>query len=166
MWFRFGTFLKFLSKSTNQHGVHSPFVFKYVTKCLYAKGKFSKDKTANVLLKSIGYFKVKTIYIHKNPDLEKLVEIHFPQVRPSENMVDILYTKYLDAHDLEKLLSNGKLHNDSMVLIDSIHEDPESELEWKNLIELPNITVSMDLFHCGVLFVRKEQVKEHFTIRI
>lgn len=30
-------YIKFLFKSTNQHGVHSPFVFNFVTKCLYAK---------------------------------------------------------------------------------------------------------------------------------
>ncbi len=30
---------KFLAASTNQHGVHSPFVFRLVTKCLYQKNK-------------------------------------------------------------------------------------------------------------------------------
>ena len=30
-------YLKFLFTSTNQHGVHSPFVYDLVTKCLYAK---------------------------------------------------------------------------------------------------------------------------------
>ncbi len=166
MWFRLFSFLKFLSKSKNEHGVHSPFVFSYVTQCLYSKQKFDQDKTANVLLKSIGYFNIKTLYINENPDFEELVKAQYPDIRPSENTVDLLFTKHLDAYGLDRLLSSGKLHNDSMVLIDSIHEDPESEQEWKDLIESPNISVSMDLFHCGVLFVRKEQVKEHFTIRI
>ncbi len=166
MWFRLFSFLKFLSKSKNEHGVHSPFVFSYVTQCLYSKQKFDQDKTADVLLKSIGYFNIKTLYINENPDFEELVKAQYPDIRPSENTVDLLFTKHLDAYGLDRLLSSGKLHNDSMVLIDSIHEDPESEQEWKDLIESPNISVSMDLFHCGVLFVRKEQVKEHFTIRI
>lgn len=166
MWFKFISFLKFLFKSKNEHGVHSPFVFGYVTQCLYSKQKFNQDKTADVLLKSIGYFNIKTLYINENPDLEELVKAQYPDIRPSENTVDLLFTKHLDAYGLDRLLSSGKLHNDSMILIDSIHEDPVSEHEWKNLIESSNITVSMDLFHCGVLFVRKEQVKEHFTIRI
>ncbi len=166
MWFRLFSFLKFLSKSKNEHGVHSPFVFSYVTQCLYSKQKFDQDKTADVLLKSIGYFDIKTIYINQNQDLEELIKAQYPSIRTSENTVDLLFSKHLDAYGLDRLLSSGKLHNDSMVLIDSIHEDPESEQEWKDLIESPNISVSMDLFHCGVLFVRKEQVKEHFTIRI
>jgi len=31
------TYLKFLKNSTNQHGVHSPFVYDLLTKCLYTK---------------------------------------------------------------------------------------------------------------------------------
>ncbi|WP_411768240.1 O-methyltransferase [Winogradskyella sp. A3E31] len=31
------SYIKFLLKSTNQHGVHSPFIFDLVTKCLYDK---------------------------------------------------------------------------------------------------------------------------------
>lgn len=33
-------YIKFLFSSTNQHGVHSPFVYQFVTKCLYDKKKY------------------------------------------------------------------------------------------------------------------------------
>ncbi|WP_298903201.1 O-methyltransferase [uncultured Psychroserpens sp.] len=33
-------YIKFLFKSTNQHGVHSPFVYDLVTKCFYDKTKY------------------------------------------------------------------------------------------------------------------------------
>jgi predicted O-methyltransferase YrrM len=33
-------YIKFLFKSTNQHGVHSPFVYNFVTKCFYNKTKY------------------------------------------------------------------------------------------------------------------------------
>lgn len=34
------SYFKFLRKSTNEHGVHSPFVFNLVTKCFYDKTKY------------------------------------------------------------------------------------------------------------------------------
>ena len=34
------SYFKFLIKSTNEHGVHSPFVFDLVTKCFYDKTKY------------------------------------------------------------------------------------------------------------------------------
>ena len=35
MWYQIVAYFKFLVTSTNQHGVHSPFVFHLVTKCFY-----------------------------------------------------------------------------------------------------------------------------------
>ncbi len=41
-------YIKFLFRSTNQHGVHSPFVYNLLTKCLYTK----KEKPAHNNIKS------------------------------------------------------------------------------------------------------------------
>lgn len=38
--FQIFQYIKFLLNSTNQHGVHSPFVFDLVTKCFYDKTKY------------------------------------------------------------------------------------------------------------------------------
>ncbi|MBI9041372.1 O-methyltransferase [Lutibacter sp.] len=42
MWFKISTYISFLLKSTNQHGVHSPFVYNLVTKCFYSKTNRAK----------------------------------------------------------------------------------------------------------------------------
>ncbi len=55
--------LQFLVKSTNQHGVHSPFVYNYITKGLYENKKKSlkTNKTQQWLQQSINYFNPNSI---------------------------------------------------------------------------------------------------------
>lgn len=45
MWYLLVSYLKYLSRSTNQHGVHSPFVYQLVTQCFYDKKKHSQYNT-------------------------------------------------------------------------------------------------------------------------
>ncbi len=39
-WYSLKQYLGFLRKATNQHGVHSPFVYDFLTKCLYDRQKY------------------------------------------------------------------------------------------------------------------------------
>jgi len=40
MLYQITQYIKFLLKSTNQHGVHSPFVFDLITNCFYDKTNY------------------------------------------------------------------------------------------------------------------------------
>ncbi len=166
MWFRFVSYLKFLFKSTNEHGVHSPFVFQYVTQCLYSKKKLHKNKSLNVLLKTIGYFSFEKVNIKNNEEVKELVQQTFPNVQFDENCVDLLFVDEMDVPSFQKIHSEGKLHNNSLILIGSVYGNKEILQQWNRLVTLPEITVSIDMYHCGLISIRREQVKEHFTIRI
>lgn len=41
MIYQIKSYIKFLIKSTNQHGVHSPFVYQFITQCFYNNTKHS-----------------------------------------------------------------------------------------------------------------------------
>lgn len=53
MLFQIASYLKFLLRSNNQHGVHSPFVFDLITKCFYDKTKYSQYSTLKNYRKSL-----------------------------------------------------------------------------------------------------------------
>ncbi|MGO3706742.1 MAG: hypothetical protein ACTJGD_07140 [Mesonia hippocampi] len=172
-------YLAFLKKSTNQHGVHSPFVFSLVTQCFYAKkntayyqnlcknneGKLSK--TNKKIIKLLDYFSVKNLSTNI---------INFPPLNGVNNIPTTSLTnteeKKIDAFLLTTLSINTSLwqdilkhsHNDSLVILTNIHQKHASNI-WQELCKRPEVKVSIDCFSLGILFFRKEQAKEHFTIR-
>lgn len=166
MWFRVVSYLKFLVKSTNEHGVHSPFVYNYVTKCLYSKKRLDRNKSINILLKTIAYFKFESISIPDKPEIQDLVRQHFGETQFDKKIIHLLFVDGLDTASFKKMFSEETLRNNSIILIDSIYKCKESLNLWHRLIAQPEITVSIDMYHCGLISIRKEQVKEHFTIRI
>ncbi|WP_144805285.1 hypothetical protein [Maribacter sp. MAR_2009_72] len=99
-----------------------------------------------------------------NKNLEKDIFDHCPNVNfTQENPIviigsvnEILHSKILDQ----------KLENRTMLFIDKIHKNQNTFEQWKHIQSHNQVTVTIDLFYCGLVFVRKEQVKEHFKIRI
>ena len=55
------------------------------------------------------------------------------------------------------------MHNHSLLIVQNIYE--ENQILWKNIQDCPKIHVTIDTYRQGLAFLRKEQRKEHFTIR-
>lgn len=53
MLFQIKAYLKFLLASTNEHGVHSPFVFDLVTKCLYDDTRYPEYESLSTFRASL-----------------------------------------------------------------------------------------------------------------
>ncbi|EAR12097.1 hypothetical protein PI23P_12207 [Polaribacter irgensii 23-P] len=79
MLFRQKKYIQFLLKATNQHGVHSPFVFLLVTKCFYVKlentlwNKFLNAKSSTAK----NHHKIKTLNFDSTSNVfeKKLLKI-------------------------------------------------------------------------------------------
>jgi len=57
------------------------------------------------------------------------------------------------------------LHKNSALVFDDIYWSDEMAATWETLKEHPAVTLSIDLFWCGILFFREEQKeKQHFTL--
>ena len=166
MLFQLITYLNFIRKSTNEHDVHSPFVFKFVTHCLYHKKRRHRNKSINILHKCIGFFDVQKVSILDHLEAAQSTMEAFPHLDFDQPKYDLVFANQFDQFHFNQLISEGKLHNDSVLLIDGIHQNPQKKEQWQALVALAEITVSIDMFYLGALFIRAEQEKEHFTIRI
>ena len=155
-------YIKFLLKSTNEHGVHSPFVFNYLTKCLYTKPRLSKNKVENILLKSIPYFGYRNVQI-EDESFKNKIGNHIEGLNHTTFPLDLAVFKDFKCEIILNMMVSKKVHNDTLFLVQDLRKN---QVEWQKALVHPEITVSMDGFHIGLLFIRKEQVKEHFTIRL
>lgn len=250
-------YIKFLFSSTNQHGVHSPFIFDLVTKCFYDKkqyGNYEKlrayrkfllknnnsieitdygsgsrvfksnkrqvskiAKTSGTSLKRVkllfriaNYFKPKEILelgtslgiatqalalgnsrsaVTSIEGCDKTLEFATQQLRTFKiENVSLINAKFDDSfkkisdtnYDLvfidgnhngtstlnyfEQLL--GTVKNDSILIFDDIYWSQSMTDAWEIIKKHPEVTVTVDTFFWGMVFFRKEQVKEHFKIRV
>ncbi|WP_340074204.1 hypothetical protein [Leptobacterium sp. I13] len=176
--------LLFLWKSTNRHGVHSPFVYEFITKCLYQKLKkenlhaikkhCKKNNCANLkkitlLYQIVHHFEVRNILDLNSSD--HLLTLSLKEVTISKknknlknSLFDLIIVDYQTFPEkLEELYHY--MHNDTIILFDAPYTSPNTYNKWKQIVKKSTITVSVDLFYLGLLFIRTEQVKEHFIIR-
>lgn len=250
-------YIKFLFKSTNQHGVHSPFVFDLITKCFYdqkqydeysnllayrtsllnnkdeieitdfgagsrvfksnlrainaiAKTSGSTLKRAQLLFRIIQYFKPQhtlelgsslgiatqaiALGYSKNevttiegcPNISEfttnqLYKFNIQNVTLKTGEFDKVLSElknksydliFIDGnHNKDATLSYFNVlldnsHNDSIIIFDDIHWSKDMVEAWNTIKTHPKVTVSIDTFFWGFVFLRKEQVKENFTIRL
>ncbi len=57
------------------------------------------------------------------------------------------------------------IHNDSVFIFDDIHWSTDMERAWETIKAHPSVTVTVDLFHVGLVFFRREQPKQDFILR-
>ena len=56
--------------------------------------------------------------------------------------------------------------DESVFVFDDIHWSAEMEQAWGVISAHPDVTITVDLFHIGLVFFRKKQPKQHFSLRI
>jgi hypothetical protein len=164
MFFKTISYIKFLLRSSNQHGVHSPFVYNFITKGLYTKEiennilseyselkKLSK-KEQKVFSKIIAYFEIDQLYF---------------DVTSSNKSEDKEY-KMFYLNTIYKIQSSelNTFNTKDILIIYGIHQQKKTALKWQKIIKSKEAKVTIDLFYFGLIFFRKEQAKEHFKIRV
>jgi predicted O-methyltransferase YrrM len=258
MFFRIKSYFSYLLKATNQHGVHSPFVYNIVTKCFYTKSskadiaffeayknsllhtseritvedfgagsrvfksndrsvsKIAKvasvsEKYGLLLMRLISYFDAKnnleigtslgvstaciahktssgkTISLEGCKNTASVAKDRFARfgLKSTEFVVGefgVTLDKVLSDKKFDFIYFDGNhsknatllyfrkalnhKHNDSVFVFDDIHWSEEMTEAWEEIKNDAQVSVSITTFQWGIVFFRKEQRKEHFTIRI
>ena len=60
---------------------------------------------------------------------------------------------------------SAKAGPDSIFIIGDIHWSTGMEEAWKIISDDPMVSISLDLFYCGLLLFRKGIAKQHFTLK-
>jgi predicted O-methyltransferase YrrM len=87
----------------------------------------------------------------------------------TKNTYDFIYfdgnhQKEATLNYFETLLPTAT--NDSVFIFDDIYWSKGMTEAWTLIKQHPKVTVTIDTFFWGIVFFRKEQAKEHFTIRV
>lgn len=157
------SYLQFLVKSTNQHGVHSPFVYNYITKGLYQQEKdFSTPhKTNQWLIQSIQYFKPKAIYFSDKSLLDDIKQTS-KEITVKLQTADLILERYtLENHS--RILQTIKSMNNSQLLLIATYSYPKAFIN--ELRQNPDITLVVDFYYGCLISKRTEQPKQNFFIR-
>ncbi|MBC7382263.1 MAG: class I SAM-dependent methyltransferase [Bacteroidia bacterium] len=62
--------------------------------------------------------------------------------------------------------SLSKIHNTTLFIFDDIYWSTEMTAAWEEIKCHPRVSVTVDLFFIGLVYFRKEQVKQDFKLRV
>ena len=180
------SYLKYYFKSKTKYQIHSPFVFEIVTKVIkqktfiedirkicYNQSKFNKYE--RLVFRLYHFLNVKTVRsIGKPSKLTKSLQNLYlkkdlNQKRLKEKAtIDMIIINPISINNNPKFeleIFLKKCHNNSVIIIENKQLEKPTFKLWQHLKNHPRTSVSIDIFKIGLIFIRKEQAKEHFMIR-
>ncbi|MBL7964511.1 MAG: class I SAM-dependent methyltransferase [Flavobacteriales bacterium] len=94
--------------------------------------------------------------------------VRLPEVLKQEAALDLVFIDGNHAKEptldhFEQCLTRA--HNDTVFVLDDIHWSRGMEAAWEAVKAHGSVTVTVDLHHMGLVFLRREQPKEHFRLR-
>ncbi len=93
---------------------------------------------------------------------------NLPAILNEQTRIDFVF---IDGNHKEEPTINyfeqclSKADNETVFIIDDIHWSEGMENAWNQISNHPLVTLSVDIFSMGIIFIKKELTKQHFIIR-
>lgn len=120
------------------------------------EGSKELQSYANQLLKNIRCT-VKLVNSHFDDFLSSSSELRFDAIFIDGNHTYEATIRYFEC--LKNRVSEG-----GWIIFDDIYWSPSMKRAWNKIIEDPIVTLSIDLYDFGVVYINKNQAKEHFKV--
>lgn len=156
------SYLRFLFKSSNQHGVHSPFVYQYITKGLYHAEirTHSKPKYRHWLTQTITYFNPSKIFRLCNYQLPKTLSLQIENNTFADAEVVVAHYALENEPLIRSAIQNMNTEQILLVTADRYPKTFFDEVRKNNAV-----IVMIDFYYGCLISKRTEQLKQNFFIR-
>ena len=152
------------------HGVHSPFVFNFISSILNNKELKQEANYSNkyraLLIRMVAYYMPEVVMeFEATPsnkadvleEIENADTIGLLHVKQNKNAAQLMI--YFNA-------AIKKVNTESILIFDNIHDSKEMENSWEAIKMHKEVKLTIDLYKLGIVFFRLEQLeKENFIIR-
>ncbi|MFA6261812.1 MAG: hypothetical protein WC760_10110 [Bacteroidia bacterium] len=159
--------------------LHSPFVFQLYNACIRRQKVLPAEKAATFgpEPEELQPYSKRTLQIlqhlmlHLNLRRGTVITDHNVQKDSPFNIPDLLDVVMMQIED-ERLAYTGferilnKLHNNSVIIFHNMYASKAKYGLWQKIKQHPQVTVTVDVFFLGLVFFRKEQVRQDFRIRL
>lgn len=122
------------------------------------------DSIAGIAKQTFATLEVNNVELITGPFEQTLAPLLSSLANVDLAFVDGNHRKIPTLDYFEQLLS--KLAADGMIIFDDIHWSAEMEAAWDIIKAHPSVTLTIDLFFIGIVFINPDfKLREHFIIR-